>query len=83
MPNQPAYPRLAACTHQIEQADLTVALCSGFLLFSPGDRQARCNVCRAWCGAHVANYLSDLHSPTVAFTGERMTLMQGPIEALQ
>ena len=50
--------RVARCTNVIEHPDLTATPCPGGLYFKPGDVQARCYECGAWCGSQVADYIS-------------------------
>lgn len=45
--------RRARCANKIEPDGRP---CPGALLFYPGDPQAQCSNCGAWCGAMVADY---------------------------
>ena len=47
--------RIARCSNYREDLDRP---CTGGLFFKPGDVQARCFECGAWCGSQVADYIS-------------------------
>ena len=59
-------PRIARCANVVEYPDLTAAPCAGLLHFAPGDPQAQCDTCGAWCGAGVTDYLNDLRTQLLA-----------------
>ena len=46
--------RVARCTKYREDLDQP---CTGGLFFKPGDGQAQCFECGAWCGSQVADYI--------------------------
>lgn len=64
-------PRTARCNNQIEHADLSASRCLGLLVFNPDDVQARCDSCRAFCGAGVADYISDLQAAVLGVLRDR------------
>jgi hypothetical protein len=62
--------RIARCTNNIEQSDLSAVRCAGHLRFTAADAQAKCDTCGAWCGAGVADYVD---GPPTAFSRSQTT----------
>lgn len=49
--------KVAMCTNTFWKDDGTPMACEGALYFKPGDVQAKCVECGAWCGSMVAKYV--------------------------
>jgi hypothetical protein len=50
--------RLAYCENSWFDVNFVEHICDGYLVFHPGDQQAACVKCHAWCGVLVTKWMT-------------------------